>query len=192
MKFNHKSYILDLKSRRGYTLIELLAVTAILVALSVVVSNIIVTTLRGSTKTKVTTNVAQNGEYAQSVISSIISDSRNIVAVDGSDIDDCASPTPPSSTSSIRFKRIDGGTTEISCEQINGTDTIASNGAALVNTSSVIVSACSFSCSQVVFDPYSIPIVNISFTIADKNTGSNEFKSTATYNASSSLRVYSP
>jgi len=188
-----KFKIFNLKLQKGYTLAELLAVISILVVISVAVSSIIFSTLRGSSKTRITTEVSQNGEYALSIISAIIADSRNITQVNGSDIDDCTTPNPtPAGNPSITLKRMDGRTTRISCQTISGVYTVASNGASLLNVRTVKAASCSFSCTQVVQDPYSIPIVNVSFNVSEVGVGQFESKSSANFNGSSSLRVYSP
>jgi len=177
-----------MNSKKGYTLIELLAVISILVVLTGIIAGIIYSTLRGSTRTKKVTEISQNGVYAASLIKGIISDSRNITQVDGVDIDDCtASPT---GGTSITLKRIDGNKTVISCELIEDNYTIASNGASLIDNGVVKAAYCSFSCSQVVTDPYSIPIVNVSFKLVGVNDDISDVGFTAS--AGSSLRVYSP
>jgi type II secretory pathway pseudopilin PulG len=188
MKKNLTSYILHPTSRKGYTIVELLAVAGILVVLSGIILGIIYSTIRGSSKTQLTTQVSQNGRYSVAVLEGIISDSRNITQIDGVDIDDCTSN--PSGTNSITLARLDGGITILTCGAIGGIYTIASNGASLLDTRNVKSSFCNFSCSQVVSDPYSVPIVNVSYKIV----GLFQLYSSAgfTASASSSLRVYSP
>lgn len=177
--------------RKGYTLAELLAVISIFVIITGVVISIVSSTFRGSARTKITTEVSQNGQYAIDQIREIISDSRNVLAVNGTSIDDCtASPT---SASSITLKRIDGGTTIISCEKINNVDTIASNSASMINNGSVKALSCSFSCTQIVSDPYSIPRIDVSFNLSQVGANSLfENQSNSTFKTSTSLRVYSP
>ncbi|HVZ11778.1 MAG TPA: prepilin-type N-terminal cleavage/methylation domain-containing protein [Patescibacteria group bacterium] len=194
------------KDNRGYTVAELMAVLSILVIISGIVVSIIYSTLRGQSKTRVTTDVSQNGEYASSVISGIIADSRNVEQINGQNFDDCTgnpssatiTPAPDSKAPSITLKRISGDRTIIACEQIggiNGYYTITSNSAALINNALVKVdkNSCVFSCSQTVSDPYSIPLVNFSFSISQY--GDNvlfERQSSAAFSSSASLRVYSP
>lgn len=190
MKKHPTFYILHSTFRKGYTIIELLAVAGILVVLSGIILGIIYSTLSGSNKTRLITQISQNGRYSVAVLEGIISDSRNITQIDGADIDDCT--LNPSSTNSITLARIDGGITTLSCELIDDVYTIASNGASLIDTKNVVVedASCAFSCFQVVSDPYSIPIVNISYKIVGlfQSVSSPGF----TAAASSSLRVYSP
>ena len=172
---------------RGYTIIELLAVISILIIISGVITGILYSTLRGSNKVKITTELSQNGTYALSLINSAINDSRNITQVAGQDINDCTAA--PSGTS-LTLKRLDGGTTLLSCS--NGT--ISSNSAALINTDQVKVvdNSCLFSCSQQASDPYAFPIITVKFALSDKNAVGSESQGSATFQTSASLNNYSP
>lgn len=76
-----KRYQLIRTSQQGYTLAELLAVTAILVILSTLISGILFSTLRGSSKAKVTSSVTQNGSYAISVMANQIANSAALYSV---------------------------------------------------------------------------------------------------------------
>jgi type II secretory pathway pseudopilin PulG len=175
------------KNILGYTIVELLAVIAILVIISGVISGILYSTLRGSNKTKITTNVTQNGNYAISVISAAIINSRSITQIDGSDITDCT--TSPSG-SSITLTGASGGTTVFSCQSGD----ITSNGNSLIDTTVVQVadSSCSFYCSQEPTNPYSIPLVGVAFTIEDKSSEFAESQGSAAFDSATSLRNYSP
>lgn len=196
MRFKHS--LKHLKSQKGYTLGELLAVVLILIIISGIVVGIISSTLRGSAKTKATTDMSQNGQYASAVISSMIEDSRNILQINGNDLDDCTqspastllTPAPGVTSPSITLRRIDGGRTVLSCQSVNGVSTIASNGASLVDNNAVQVQNCSFSCTQLVQDPYSTPIVNVSFNVFQKNASASDIP--VNISVSNSLRVYSP
>ncbi len=174
----------------GYTVIELLAVVSILVIIAGVVSGILYSTLRGSGKVKVTGEIIQNGQYAISVVRSIIDDSRNVTLIDGV-APDCTQPIPTPGASSITFKRLDNTTTTISCVG-PPSYAIASNSASLVNTQSVKIQNCIFSCAQLVSDPYSVPIINVTFTVSDRGTGLFESRASSVFTTSSSLRSYSP
>lgn len=177
------------KDQNGYTIIELLTVVGILVIISGLIAGILYSTLRGSSKTKISTTVAQNGAYALSVISDSVMSAYTITAINGSPITDCtASP----SGKIISLKKSDGSTISFSCAN----NTIASGSASLIDTSQVKIdtsnlSNCYFYCFQQ--NPYSIPIVGFGFTLTDKNTSPLlENKSSATFNTSVSLRNYSP
>jgi len=177
----------DRSESKGYTIIELLAVISILVILAGIISGILYSTLRGSSKTRITTDVAQNGSYAIGVMSNILAASRSVTKVDGADITDC---TTLKTGSSIAVKSIDGDEITFACSGIN----ISSNSVSLINTNQVQLKAdsCSFSCQQKSTDSYSIPIVSVEFTIEDKNAVLFENKSSSAFRTSVSLRNYSP
>lgn len=187
MKKNHKSYILNHKSQHGYTIIELLAVMSILVILLGIISGILYSTLRGSNKTRITTEVIQNGTYAIGVISNILVSSRGVTKVGGIEINDC---TSVHAGPSITVKSIDGDEVTFNCSGTN----ISSNNASLINTNQVQIQAgsCSFSCQQKSTDSYSIPIVQVEFIIEDRNAVLFENKSSSLFKTSVSLRNYSP
>ena len=173
--------------KKGYTIIELLAVVSILVILAGIISGILYSTLRGSAKTKITTEVVQNGNYAISVLTNLISSSSSVTGIGGVEIQDCtASPIG----TSISLKNIDGDKYTISCSGNN----ISSGSASLINTHQVQIrtNSCQFYCSQKAVDPYSIPIVGIEFVVEDKSTGLFESKSSSFFKTSVSMRNYSP
>ncbi|OIP57349.1 MAG: hypothetical protein AUK12_04025 [Candidatus Levybacteria bacterium CG2_30_37_29] len=182
--------------KKGYTLIELVTVMGILVVISNIIIGIVYTTLRGSNKTRITTTVAQNGNYALSVISNTITTSESVIKINDTDISDCT--TSPSGQT-IDLIRYDGGVTTLSC--LNSTIASSSGSLAeplvdLIDKSQVEndSSTCYFKCIQSESDPYSVPTVEYSFTLSDKNAagGLFETKSQATFKSSTSLRNYNP
>lgn len=179
----------DRRESNGYTIIELLAVISILIIISGIISGILYSTLRGSSKARITTEVTQNGNYALSLISNIIVDSTNVTHIDGVPILDCTT-TPPGSGKSITLARLDGGTTTLACES----NTISSNSASLINTNKVQVEedSCFFYCTQTTNDPYAIPILEVTFNVRDKDTGLFESQASSTFNTSVSIRNYAP
>lgn len=179
--------IRKLKQNRGYTIAELLAVISILVIISGIISGILYSTLRGSNKTRITTEVSQNGSYVVSVLSSIITDSNSVTQINGGDISDCtASPVGDS----ITLERLDGEFTTLSCAG----NTISSNSVSLINTNQVQIEegSCSFSCAQLSDDPYAVPMIQFTFRVKDKDSAFFENQAGATFESSVSLRNYSP
>ncbi|OGH17037.1 MAG: hypothetical protein A3C30_02180 [Candidatus Levybacteria bacterium RIFCSPHIGHO2_02_FULL_40_18] len=178
---------LRLMSNKGYTIIELLAVISILVIVAGIISGIIYSTLRGSSKTKITTEVTQNGSYAISVLTNLISSSTSVTKIGGVDIQDC---TANPNGASISLVDIDGDEKIISCSGNN----ILSGSASLINTSQVQIktNSCKFTCSQKAADPYAVPIVSVEFIVEDKSTGLFETKSSSLFKTSVSMRNYSP
>lgn len=186
----------ELKLQKGYTLVELLAATAIIVIISGLIIGVLYSTLRGGSKTKITNDVAQNGNYALSVISNTALLANDVIALDGSPVSDCTAPTP-TPAKSIEFKQVDGSTVEFSCDL--GTSSIASKSANvttyLIDNNSVKVdqATCSFTCSQSNSNPYSSPIIGVSFTVSQRNTSSAfENIASSTFNTSVTMRNYNP
>jgi prepilin-type N-terminal cleavage/methylation domain-containing protein len=175
------------REKNGYTIIELLAVVSILVILTGIISGILYSTLRGSSRTRISTEVTKNGNYAISVLTNMISSSRAVTKIAGVDIPNCTAG--PSGTS-ISLQDIDGDEYVISCSGNN----ISSGADSLINTNKVQVrpGSCRFSCSQRAADPYAIPIVGIEFVIEDRNVGLFETRASSLFKTSVSMRNYSP
>jgi type II secretory pathway pseudopilin PulG len=161
----------------GYTLVELLAVMTIVVVVGVIVAGILISSLRGGSKSNVLDNVRQNGNDAVAQMSKMISYSQsfNGVSTDGvSYTTNCAqvapsSPSPTPATVGYRYLKItsfDGGQTIFSC---NATD-IASNGASLIDASSVSLILCSFTCTQTNFGQATT--IGINLTLSQKTSSS--------------------
>ncbi len=89
--------------RKGFSLIEMLVVTGVLAVVAAVGSIMFLGILRGANKTKIMTEVKQNGEYVLSVMERTIRDGRVVTAT-------AYSPTP---TTEIRVISADGTTQNI-------------------------------------------------------------------------------
>lgn len=179
----------------GFTTIELLAFTMILVVVSSLVAGILFTTLRGSSKAKIGGTVAQNGNYALSVMTDIITSSDAIVQINGVAAANCTPPQAP--ISSIQFHRNDGGLTTLSCApSLKGTIASSSAGFSipLIDSLQVEVADCAsfLTCTQT--NPYSYPIINIKFKLQDKNNKPEIVESSfsSDFNTSVSMRNYRP
>lgn len=160
------------KSDAGYTLVELLAVLIILVSVGVVITAILVTSLRGGNKSNTTNDVRQNGNYIISQMSKMIAYSKSFdgVSITGatdSYVKDCTAVNSPPGTAYkyIKTTSFDGGTTVFSCTG----DTIASNGANLIDINTLSVSSCNFYCIQE--NKISPVSINVTFTLSKKNPG---------------------
>ncbi|MCL5434898.1 MAG: type II secretion system GspH family protein [Patescibacteria group bacterium] len=161
-------------SGRGYTLVELLAVMSIVIVVGVIAAGILTSSLRGGSKSNVLDNVRQNGNFAITQISKMISYSQNFngISTDGTFYrTNCTQIIPPSPSPTptpvvykfIKITSFDGGQTIFSCNN----STIASNGASLIDTSSVSVVLCSFSCTQDNFGQ--APTIGINLTLSKNN-----------------------
>lgn len=197
MKKYHTPASIIHTSDLGYTLVELLAVTSVIVIISGLIAGILYSTLRGGNKTRVTKDVAQNGNYALSVISNTALLSDSVTQVGGTPVTDC---TVEQKGTSIGFKQADGSEITFSCDIINSqTWSIASSSGTtksyLIDNSSVKVDPskeCSFSCLQK-NGPYDAPIISATFTISQRQTtASFESVASSTYNTSVTMRNYNP
>ena len=177
------------KYTKGYTIAELLAVMSILIVISGVITGILYSTLRGSNRVKITTEVTQNGTYALGFMTRAINDSRNIVSIGGTPIADCTADPNPSGKS-IVIKRIDGATTEFEC---SGAELTVDN-VSLINTDQIQsdLASCTFSCTQTTDDLYSVPIINIEFKLEDRDATLPEARSSSTFKTSVLLKNYRP
>lgn len=179
-------------SNKGYTLIELLAVIIVMVVVGVIVTGILSSSLRGGSKSNVLGNVIQNGNNAITQISKMLTFARNFNGVSTDNITyttNCIQTIPPSPSpsptpvayKSIKITSFDGGVTVFSCNgpSDNPANTIASNGASLIDTSTILTvpSSCYFTCIQDNFGQ--IPTIKINFTLS-QITSNNLVEKTAT------------
>lgn len=185
------------QNSEGFTLIELIVVIVVLIAVGTVITGILVSALRGSNKSKAINNLETNGNYATAQISKI---SRFAKYFDGVSTDgvnyatNCAQPTPattatptptPASYKYVKVRAYEGGTIVFACEA----STISSNGASLLDTNTVSLTSCSFSCSQ--SSPSDYPSIGIQFTLSQyrpttalnfvENSASATFQTTVSF-----------
>jgi type II secretory pathway pseudopilin PulG len=174
MSNNHKDANTGI-TFEGFTLIELLIVIGVFAATGTVIVSILLATLRASNKADKLMILKQVGNPALSQVVKQIRYAKSL------DIPAACPPPPGVTLSSITISSVsDNGQTTLSCDT-GATPTIASNGASLLDTNAVAVSACSFTCSQP--SAYSPPTINFSFKLDSKNsnnlvetTGSIQFQ----------------
>lgn len=165
LKFKISSKIVEIRnctlkiprvSEAGFTLIEMLAVVAIFVVVGAIAMSILVTSFRTSSKTDIVTLVQQNGSYALSQVAKTIRNARGLV-----------SPFPcvgSVDTDTITVITPDNQQVTYAC--LN--DTIASNGASLLDTSTVSLVSCSFTCAQV--SESDLPIITVAFSLKQQSS----------------------
>jgi type II secretion system protein J len=73
------------KMQRGFTLIELLVVITVVISITVVAGNIFYSSLRSNTKTQVSTDLKQKGDYALTIMERMIREAKTINSADCSD-----------------------------------------------------------------------------------------------------------
>lgn len=165
--------------KKGYSLIEILVVMSIVAVISIFGLNFLSTILKGTSKSTITSELKQNGNYVMDVMSYYI---RNAVT-----IEQCLS-------NSITLRQWDNTSVVFSLlakDDVNKINArIASNSAALTNSdaqSGIAVSSLSFTCSST-----APPVVTLSFTLSQSAWASNTTENTASLNFSTtvSLRTY--
>lgn len=113
--------------KSGFTLIEMIVVVAILGMVAIFGSNMLFTILKGSLKTKVLSEVKQNGTFAISTMERMIRNAKELVSCD---------------SGSVKIKNPDDFETTFVCS-----DTAISSNSAALTSSNVKVDSCAFACS---------------------------------------------
>jgi len=140
------------KFKNGFTLIELLVVLSIVMSIVVVSGNIFYTALRSGSKTQVSLDLKQRGNYGLSVIEKMIREAKEV---------DCASDQV-----TIVYK--DGQETSFSCSS-GQVASDSANSAVLVDSIADCSTDFGFSCN--------LPQVGIGFTISENPDSPMPFKS---------------
>lgn len=153
-----------MKNSRGYTLIELLAVMVIMITVGVIVATILVSSLRGSSKTNTIDTIRTNGNYTILQVSKMLEFAQSFVGMstNGSTYStDCSNPS--AQYSYIRIVSFDDKQTTFSCNMLANPPTIASNSASLINTNEVSLTSCYFTCMRNITVP---PTIGINLTLS--------------------------
>lgn len=150
-----KNFYKILKSSRGYTLIELLAVIIVLSAVGLVIGAIIISAFRGTTKTNAVGELRQEGNNRLSELSKMVEFSQSFdgVSTDGINYSpNCLTEDPDNPTQYKYLKVTDFTNAELilscSIDPDTNNPTIASNGASLITSDSIAVTLCYFTCTQ--------------------------------------------
>lgn len=193
MKINIDKRAVKFKSHRGYTLIELIVVMVILLTVGGLVVGIIASVLRSSTKTKIINDIAQNGNYALSVVTNVLINSQKFESFNSTspvsgvlgrcDMDPNSGILGPFTGSKVTVLGLDGGITELTCTP---SGTISSNSASLTDLSQVRMTSCQFKCIQ--SSLYSPPRIDVSFNLSNVSGQTVESLGQSTFNTSVSLR----
>jgi prepilin-type N-terminal cleavage/methylation domain-containing protein len=154
------------KQTRGFTLIEMMVVISLMVMLMLTAASLFFTTLIGTSKTNVTTQVKEEGDFAISQIEFLL---RNAIEL----VPNSSGQTCQSGMESIAFKSYDNGITELLKEEDpsdNNSEKIASNSGIYLTSSRVeLINGPSFNCTQA--NDGSAPHITTSFTIRKGTPG---------------------
>lgn len=188
MKLNSKFKAQKSKFQRGYTLIELLAVMMVMATVGVIIAGILVSSLRGSSKTTAIDEVRMNGNSTIIQISKMIKFAQNFngVSSDGTTYTTNCTLSPSPQYRFVKITSFDDKQTVFSCNPSSSPPNIASNGASLINTDKITVDTCYFTCLQ---DNLSGPqTIRINFTLSQKNTGFFEKRASISFETSVVVR----
>src|SRR5258708_2486765 len=117
----------------GYTLLELLAVMIVMAAIGLIVSTILVSTLRGSNKTNTINTVRENGNYTILQMSKMIEFAQSFGGVSTDNITYSSTCSSPSTHYSfVKIMSFDNAQTIFSCNMSANPKTIASNSASFI------------------------------------------------------------
>lgn len=162
-------------NKKGFTIVELLVITGILVLCGGLIAGIIFSTLQGSKKSSNTNQVTQSGNYALSVITETVNKADQVVS--------SCNNTP--SQSLLLYSSQTDSLYTISC--LSGTnitieETNRSTGLPVGSQNTLLGegvrlsgSSCSFTCNQVgpsvtgaaSPNPYLKPVIQVSFMLTD-------------------------
>ena len=154
---------------KGFTLVELLTVCALIVVVGVMIVAIITSSLRGSNRTNNINDIRERGTYILSQMSKMISYSKSFegVSITGQPTDystDCTGAPSPD-YKYLKITSFDLGETVFACTENNN---IASNSSNLINYPNLTVTQCYFTCTQGGISES--PQIDIHFTLSKNYT----------------------
>lgn len=157
-----KTLLIHSPASRGFTLVEMLAVIIVFIIIGSIMLSILVTTFRTSQKTDTLSQVRENGNYVITQMAKSIRDATGLVAPFP-----CVTPATVSAMT-ILTPDHDQITYDCTIPPSPTPATIASNSASILDTSSVALNTCSFTCMQ---DSASeLPIIQINFSLKQQST----------------------
>lgn len=128
-----------------------------------IVGSILVTSLRTSNKVNSLTVLKQNGDYVITQTEKFLREARVLKSPFP-----CGLPSQPTQQSSIALVNSDGLEIDLVCTG----NTIASNGASLLDTNAVVIppNSCTFICSQQSSSDF--PVLSLQFSLISKTSSS--------------------
>jgi type II secretory pathway pseudopilin PulG len=166
-----------MRSRKGFTLVELLVVSGISIIITTTIVAILFIVLRGSKKSDSIVVVRQNGEQAMAQMVRIMRFAKSL---------DDTCPLPDDKSVTITAADASQTVYAFTCPLNPPPNFIGLNGAKLTNDATVVVDSCSFVCTQ---QAGSSPTIGISFILSKKNlSGLPEENSRIPFKSSVTLR----
>jgi type II secretory pathway pseudopilin PulG len=187
-------------SSEGYTIVELLAVMIVLSAVGAVIIGVISSTLRGANKTNSLNQIRQEGNNRMSGISKMIEFARSFDGISEYESEDRYYPNclpgtedkpKPEKYYYLKVTNFTNIHLVFSCsddpnDTEEGGQIFASNSASLIDSSTLRVTNCYFTCTQnFLAQP---PIIGIYFTLSEKNTVNVENNSSVSFETNISMR----
>lgn len=159
------------RQNKGFSLIEILVVVSIFAIIGVLTTRSLYQTLKSARKSDSLVRVRENVNYALGIIERQIRAAEKV---------DCTAVT----ALNLPYIAGDGVSTSFNCT-LGASGRIAS-GSAILTSTDVSVTACNFTCTQIVNYP---PSINITVT-AEDNTSSGAEKGSVTTQTEIILRNY--
>ncbi|MDO8341336.1 MAG: type II secretion system protein [Candidatus Woesebacteria bacterium] len=156
MKKN-KGFSLINRVCEGFSLIEILIVISIFSVVGILSTRAILLTMRGAKKSDSQVRVRENVNYALSVIERQIRSSESV--------------TCTASTTILNYVSLEGTSATFSCVTA-GTDKYIASGSARLTSGDIVITSCSFDCTQA--DQNKPPIVKVSIVAEDATKTSIE------------------
>ncbi len=142
--------------KKGYTLIELLAVIIILVTVGTIIISILTSTMRAGNKSATTENVRRNGNFAIEQMSKMMTYAKSFqgVSIDGVNYNNCVPPTvelliptpTPTQYKYVKITSFDEGQTVFQCVDSKIASVSAAQTYYLADSN--MIATCYFICFQ--------------------------------------------
>ena len=139
------------KQNKGFSLIEILVVISIFAVVGILSTRAVLLTMRGSKKSDSQVRVRENVNYALSIIERQIRNSESVT---------CPNPNPLI----LNYVSPEGTTASFSCITA-GTDKYIASGSARLTSTDIVISTCTFSCTQ--SDLNNPPVIKVSIVAED-------------------------
>jgi len=159
-------------NKHGFTLIELLVAAGVISFVSVIITQVLFSSIHLNTKTEVIKELKQTGEMTMGMISRLIQNATTITTTQCN----LSSDDPKQPVSSVEITGLDGGITTIECvdDAIAGVSRIASMSASRIDPLYITNSNVTLIDNRVGGIPSSL---SVSFRLRQKNLAATSYES---------------